>query len=502
MFRSIFVPDSGMVWGSPDYNQCLVAGTKVTVPGGHKNIEDMKPGDLVYSYDDQCRLVLRRVTWAGQTGMRSVCRLKWMTNGRTEGHLDCTPDHKIRLIDGSYKTVSEIAAGQGTGTYGRQTPFYVRTLALRRGPGSGGHDYQRNYLYITGIKKLPEGRFIFEQLHGWSPEHVHHIDGNSLNDDPSNLEGLTEQQHRLHHDVYGNSKKTKEERIAASRRATVALLEKQKLKKMQLSAGVINNHAITHIIPLVGEVPVYDITVEDTHNFIANEICVHNCEPRLLAHFGQVKVLIDGYLADPPVDAHSAVATAANIDRQSGKTLNQALITGAGERKAASMLGRPIQEANAIVSAYFAKMPEIKPLQKKVENVWIQRGFIRSLLGRRCRLDDVRFAYKGLNRVLQVGNADVIKKAMCEVDEYLISEGDATHLLNSVHDALDFQYHPDLEHQYRRSLEIMQDFGPTGQSVFVSVPLIVDEKSGDSWAEATYGKEVVEEQFRKAGARY
>jgi DNA polymerase I-like protein with 3'-5' exonuclease and polymerase domains len=82
-FRSIFIPDEGKIWGSRDYSQCLVAGTKVTVPGGTKNIEDMKPGDLEYSYDNSRNLVLRKVTWAGQTGVRPVVRLKWATNGRT-----------------------------------------------------------------------------------------------------------------------------------------------------------------------------------------------------------------------------------------------------------------------------------------------------------------------------------------------------------------------------------------------------------------------------------
>lgn len=554
----------------PNLQQCVRRGTRITVPGGYKNVEDIMPGDWVYCFDDGLRLRLQRVSWSGRTGTRPVVRVHWEGSGgrdsqgcRPRGHVDLTDDHPVRLTDGAYVPAGELRAGQSI-------------MALHRSTKVRSALELRNHLSPTGCLKrykkhtLREARFVFEEINGWVPEAVHHDDHDSLNDSPSNLVGMTISEHSKLH-IAGVSPEEKSRRYKSirnskeiqrkggqARRAQIYRSEitRQRVEEAitltgsrgaaavllgcglttigrRLSGTTDHNHRVVRIEVLEGEHDVYDITVPIYHNFIAGEICVHNChkrdkflgslfrsifvpdpgmvwgapdysqvEPRILAHVGQVKVLLEGYLSEPHVDAHTAVANAAGIDRQSGKTLNQALITGAGERKAASMLGRPIQEANAIVSAYFAKMPEIKPLQKKVENVWIQRGFIRSLLGRRCRLDDVRFAYKGLNRVLQVGNADVIKKAMCEVDEYLISEGDATHLLNSVHDALDFQYRPDLEHQYRRSLEIMQDFGPSGQSVFVSVPLIVEEDSGANWAEATYGKEVVEEQFRKAGARY
>ena len=211
------------------------------------------------------------------------------------------------------------------------------------------------------------------------------------------------------------------------------------------------------------------------------------CEPRLLAHYGHVQTLLRGYRANPPVDAHTAVAMSAGIDRESGKRLNQALITGAGDRKALIMLDR--DDAQEILTKYFEDMPEIKALQKTSKLIWQSRGYLVSLLGRKIHLDNPNDSYKAVNRLLQCGNADVLKNSMCNVDEYLYSETrDEVALLNNVHDAFDFQFGEHDRRHYERALEIMQDYGPDGQSVNLDLPLVVETDEGANWAEATYGK--------------
>lgn len=222
-------------------------------------------------------------------------------------------------------------------------------------------------------------------------------------------------------------------------------------------------------------------------------------EPRLLAHYAKVRVLLEGYLADPPIDAHSAVAKAANITRQAGKTMNQALLTGAGEAKIALMLGT--DDAPKIIEDYFGRMPEIRSFQKHAAKVMQGKGHVRSWLGRRARLEHHSFAYKALNRLLQMGNADVLKKAMVEVDEYYASEGDVVHLLGNCHDAFDDQFPEEYRHIHERGLEIMQDYGP-GRSTEFAVPFIMEVDEGKNWAEATYGIETVRKSFEKMGASY
>ncbi len=216
------------------------------------------------------------------------------------------------------------------------------------------------------------------------------------------------------------------------------------------------------------------------------------CEPRLLAHYGNVKVLVEGYLSNPPVDAHSAVAKQANIDRQSGKTLNQSLITGAGRASIVSQLG---DKGDEIYDKYFEAMPEVKVLQHRASKVMRSTGYVISLLGRRVRLEPPRvvngrmqhFDYKAVNRLLQTGNADIIKKAMVEIDDLFESDGDVCRLLNNVHDSLDFSFPRDNSRDavMQEAMRIMTDYGPD-KSVYLRVPLGIEYGDGNNWAEATW----------------
>lgn len=213
------------------------------------------------------------------------------------------------------------------------------------------------------------------------------------------------------------------------------------------------------------------------------------CEPRLLAHYSGSKVLLEGYLATPHVDAHQAVATAAGIDREDGKRLNQTLITGGGRDHIIGMLG---PKGADIYNAYFEAMPEVRRLQKNAAQRIISRGYVMSLLGRRCRLDHSRFAYKAVNRLLQTGNADVIKRAMIRVDRYLEETGDQVHIMLTIHDALSFQAPdtPEGRQIAETAIRMMSDFGP-GRDVELRVPLGVEYGIGQNWSQATFPKDKV-----------
>jgi DNA polymerase-1 len=194
-------------------------------------------------------------------------------------------------------------------------------------------------------------------------------------------------------------------------------------------------------------------------------------------------------LADPPIDAHTAVAKAAGIDRESGKRLNQGLLTGMGKNKLISELGVSQIEAEKIWDDYFRTMPEIKTLQKKA--AWKMRttGFVKSLMGRKARLDwrgSHDMSYKAVNRLLQCGNADIIKQAMVNIDNYLESQGDKVHMLLSIHDSIDFQFYEEDRKYLNEAINIMQDFGPN-KSIELQVPMIALKGEGSNWAEASYG---------------
>lgn len=471
LYRSIFIPDDGMEFVEADYSQCLAAGTQIMVPGGTKSIEDMAVGDWVYSYDAERRLVLRKVTWAGQTGIRSLIRAYWKANGRTEGYIDLTNDHRVRLSMGEYSSIEDLRR-----TPKRKGRVWVSVLALRRTIQTA-RGYKTPYMFSTGVHRVKESRFVFEQVNGWFPDEVHHRDENTLNNRPENLEGLSFKEHKTKHMAWGMERLTPDQRVARSRIATAGLLKK-------------HNHALVKFEDLPGTHPVYDITVEDTHNFIANEICVHNCEPRLFAHFSEEPALIDGYNANPPLDMHDVVARNFEVERDpTAKRMNMGILTGMQVNTFAAHMGWGKDEAQAQFDAWFRLFPGIRQFQDSATTRFAARGWVKTLLGRRARLESRRYAYRGVSRVIQGNNADIIKYKLLECDEWIEREGleDIIQLLLTVHDSIAFQNMMTPEGRAAAQEIVRMCCDVQGPPFNLKVPFIMDVGRGPDWGEATYG---------------
>lgn len=224
------------------------------------------------------------------------------------------------------------------------------------------------------------------------------------------------------------------------------------------------------------------------------------CEPRLLAYYSKSKVLTEGYLATPSVDAHTAVTRAMNLSRgwdnwdkdqrkaarENGKRVNQTLITGGGKKVIVEKYGVDPKEVDQIWEDYFNAMPEVKSLQKRAAARWEQNGYVHSLLGRRARLVDRRFSYAAVNRLLQLGNADILKLKIVELQEFYDREGADVDILNNVHDAIDQQFAEDYRGVYEQGLKILTDFGPDS-AIPLTIPMEIDTGEGKNWSEATWG---------------
>lgn len=226
-------------------------------------------------------------------------------------------------------------------------------------------------------------------------------------------------------------------------------------------------------------------------------------EPRLLAFYARCKVLLDAYQTDPKADAHYAVTEAmagptkwASMSKderkamrnERGKRVNQTLVTGGGKGVIVTKYGVDPKEVDKIWDDYFRAMPEIKILQGQASKRMKQNGFVRSLLGRRAGLRDPNRAYIAVNRLLQCGNADILKIKMVEVDEYIASKGRPIDMLLNCHDSVSFQFDKEHKAVYDHCLEIMQDFGPDS-ALPIDLPITLDQGVGHNWAEATYGEE-------------
>lgn len=295
---------------------CVAKGTLIEVvrdvskfPKGVP-IEDVQVGDLAYAYTKAGDLVLRPVTWVGKTGHKRVVRVHWRGSGHhTTGFVDLTPEHRVKLTSGRW-----IAAGNLRPN--------MRVMALSRGLSNG---YAR--LWPTGVDEITrEHRFIYEQVYGVSAEHVHHANGNKLDNRVLNLEGMTASDHTSEHSKDPSlelrqkrselmKKRWKEGQLKVRRGSEAPnwlgltsewLVDELKkydghptklarahkidyttLKKYLFMFDVPhktrntrplkNNHEILSVEILHDAVDVYDLSIKGVHNFIANEICVHNC---------------------------------------------------------------------------------------------------------------------------------------------------------------------------------------------------------------------------------
>ena len=236
--------------------------------------------------------------------------------------------------------------------------------------------------------------------------------------------------------------------------------------------------------------------------FIPEQGCTWGCfdysqqEPRLVTHYAsldglyKVNEVLDAY-NDGEADFHQIVAEMANIPRSQAKTINLGLFYGMGKNKLQAELGITKEDAESLFRTYHDKVPFVKMLMESVSRRAQDRGYVRTLLGRRCRFPlwepnqfgihkplkheeallehgpGIRraFTYKALNKLIQGSAADMTKKAMVE----LYKEGIVPHI--QVHDELDIS----VDNNSNKIQEIME------HAVELEVPNKVDYESGPNW---------------------
>jgi hypothetical protein len=237
-------------------------------------------------------------------------------------------------------------------------------------------------------------------------------------------------------------------------------------------------------------------------------------EPRVTVHLAWLtektrqlaEPAANRYRSDPNTDYHSLVAELAGIPRKPAKTLNLGAAYGMGKYKMGLKLaesGVPESEVDRIYNAYHSAVPYVKRLGELCMRAAQQRGYIKTLLGRRRHFNlyepiqkrggkhpplplaeasvfepwlniplQRAFCHKALNAAVQGGSADMIKKAMVDLDDAGL---DMIHI--TIHDELGISF--ETEKQLKDSVQCMLD------CVKLEVPLKVDAEVGPSWGEAS-----------------
>lgn len=302
----------------------------------------------------------------------------------------------------------------------------------------------------------------------------------------------------------------------------------RKLNSLMLDFGILRtNHKVLSVTPC-GEALVYDLEVEDAHNFIAEEICVHNCAgpnlqqvPRekefrslfipengwklVVADFSQIELRVAAELSEEPRmleayrderDLHTE--TAALITKKSGeevtkeertsaKLANFGLLYGAGaatlKKQAIAQYGIDIsmKEAQELVKGFRTAYPRLYQWQVEAgegttRSVFTRYGRRRILVGR-----NDKFTTR-INTQVQGTAGDIAKVAIAKLWQQLRRSRGEARLIAMVHDEIVLEVKEGVVEKWAETLKRAMEEG--GAVVCSQVPIVAEVDTGETWAEA------------------
>ncbi|MGD9721579.1 MAG: DNA polymerase I [Pirellulales bacterium] len=217
-------------------------------------------------------------------------------------------------------------------------------------------------------------------------------------------------------------------------------------------------------------------------------------ELRVLAHFSRDATLCDSFARDE--DIHARVASevyGVPLDkvtpdmRRSAKAVNFGVIYGQSPFGLARALNIEKEEAAQFIDAYFGRYPGVEEFLARILEECPKTGYVSTILGRRRAIRGIRRIVSrqrnlpertAINTVIQGSAADLIKLAMIHIHKRLRRERLAAKMLLQIHDELVFEVPRDeLDHV----AQLVRD--EMASVMTLAVPLKVDLKSGDNWAD-------------------
>jgi DNA polymerase-1 len=216
-------------------------------------------------------------------------------------------------------------------------------------------------------------------------------------------------------------------------------------------------------------------------------------ELRVLAHLSKDATLIETFKRGEDVHERTArevfgplSPVPAEEQRRVSKMINYALLYGKTAFSLAKDIGVSKREAEAFIETYFARYPGVKGFIDGIVAEARKTGTVRTLLGRLRRLPDLQAKNfqvrmeaerQARNTPIQGSAADLIKKAMIDLDRELRRRRLGTRLVLQIHDELLLETpEPEAEAALELVREVMQG------ALSLDVPLEVDARLGPSWA--------------------
>ncbi len=217
-------------------------------------------------------------------------------------------------------------------------------------------------------------------------------------------------------------------------------------------------------------------------------------ELRLLAHVADIAPLKDAFHHGRDIHATTAsqmfglpVEEVDSDLRRKAKTINFGIIYGISAHGLSTRLGISRSQAAEYIERYFQQYPGIKAYMERMKEMAREKGYVETLWGRRCYVPGINdknpnmraFSERAaINAPLQGSAADIIKRAMIAVDDFLMEGGFQSRMLLQVHDELLFEIAHGEEAQLVEKITRLME-----RADHFSVPLEVQAGMGRHWGE-------------------
>ncbi|MGR5112587.1 DNA polymerase I [Vibrio jasicida] len=219
-------------------------------------------------------------------------------------------------------------------------------------------------------------------------------------------------------------------------------------------------------------------------------------ELRIMAHLSGDQALLDAFRDGK--DIHAATAAeimGVSIDqvsseqRRRAKAVNFGLIYGMSAFGLAKQLGIPRGEAQAYMDKYFERYPGVMQYMEDTRSTASAQGYVETIFGRRLHLPEIQSRNgmrrkaaerAAINAPMQGTAADIIKKAMLLVDEWIQQESNGrVKLLMQVHDELVFEVEESSLSEIENKVQNLME-----SAAELKVPLVAEAGHGDNWDQA------------------
>ncbi len=231
---------------------------------------------------------------------------------------------------------------------------------------------------------------------------------------------------------------------------------------------------------------------EDGYSFLSSDYS--QIDLRILAHFSQDPVLLSAFCKGEDIHERTAsevfsgeLLFSPEERRRRAKIINFSIIYGTSPLSLSKELGVSVQQAKEFIERYFQRYKKVKEFIDNVINDAWNKGYVETIFGRKRHVPEIRSSNRGIrnsgeriavNSIIQGSTADLMKKGMIDVWNFIKKENLHSRLILQIHDEIILEC-PDEEVDFvgREVKRILENV------ISLRVPLKVNLNKGKNWEE-------------------